>query len=169
VIGGAVSAVAVAVTIALGWSIGSHAAPPTPTSTTARATATPTATATPDFTPTPTAQQLLDRQARAAIPITLLATTQVDACVSTASTVAFSHGDSIWINLCVAASAPSGSMTVTIQRGTTILHWFARNQAALPGYRYSWAYFAANLTPGTYDLIVAFNGGTASNTTFTVQ
>ncbi len=135
-----------------------------PTATTAL---TPTPSPPPAGTPTPTQQQLLDKRAAAAFRAVTLSTTQDLNCSSVSSRKTFASWQSVWVNLCVAQSAPAGNFSVELRHGGAVMVVMARSVAATAGYSY--AYAQPNLAPGTYDVLVTFDGGTAADLTLTVR
>jgi hypothetical protein len=40
---------------------------------------------------------------------------------------------------------------------------------ALPGHSYAWAYYASNLAPGNYHMVITFHGGTAADIPMAIQ
>jgi hypothetical protein len=158
----AVALIASAILIVGGAGLAHQQLAPTPT-----ASAVPTATPIPSATATatPTQQQILDRQAKAAFRGIDLSSSVDNACANSMSS--FSASGSIYVNLCVAKSAPSGQVTIVLRQGGTILRQLTRDTPVYAGYWY--AYYTYGLRPGTYDMLITYNGGTAADLVFTVS
>jgi serine/threonine protein kinase len=160
----AVSLIASAILLAAGAGPASRKPAPTPTtSLPPTATVIPSSTA----TATPTQQQILDQRARAAFKAITLASRSDSSCSNANSKTTFGAGASIYVNLCVARSAPSGQMTVVIRRGGATVAQLTRDTRVYAGYWYS--YYTYGLSPATYDALVTYNGGTAADLVFTVS
>jgi serine/threonine-protein kinase len=132
------------------------------------ATVLPTATSAPAPTATLTQQQVQNTRAAAAMRGVTVTTQQVAACVPPESATTFSRADAIWVNVCLSELAPSAPLNVALEQGAAVVTTIA-TITALPGHAYHWAYYASNLAPGSYHMVVTFNGGTAADLPLTVQ
>ncbi len=160
----AAALIASAILIAGGASLVRQQPAPTPT---ASAVSTATPIPSPSATATPTQQQILDRQAKAAFRGITLASSFDSACASANSRSSFSASESVYVNLCVAKSAPGGQVTIVLRQGGRAIRQLTRDTPVYAGYWYS--YYTYGLKPGTYDMLVTYNGGTAADLAFTVS
>jgi serine/threonine-protein kinase len=135
----------------------------TPTAITATATASPIPTVTPQpaVTATPNQQQLLDQQAVAAFRAITLASFTDRACSSANSLSSFASSQSVYVNLCLAPSAADGHITVLLRQARATRFVITRDAQVSAGNWY--AFYTYNVSPGPYDILVTYNGGTAAD------
>jgi len=88
-------------------------------------------------------------------------------CATANNKASFASGQSIYVNLCVAASASSGQVSIVLRQGGSTFRQLVRNTTMYPDYWYGYSTYG--LSAGTYDVLVTFNGGTAADLAFTVQ
>lgn len=176
--GGAIAAlVAVAV---LAWVLVSNASanipksgttprstPPVPTITTTNSAS--TVTAGPQPTATLTSQQVLDQQAAASFSAVTLSTFTDGTCASANNRTSFSASQSIYVNLCLASNTTAGQVTVVLRQNGTTARVVTRN-APVDARSSTWyTFYTYNVAPGSYDVYVTFNGGTAADISITVH
>jgi serine/threonine protein kinase len=141
----------------------------TPTATpapTVTPTALPTATPLPLPTATLTQQQILNQQAAAAFRAITLQPFRDTACARTASS--FSASQSVYVNLCVAGSAQNGHVTVLLRQNSRTVSVMAQDYPVYSGgFAYFWT-LPYELAPGTYDILIMYNGGVAADPSLTV-
>lgn len=147
---------------------GQHNRPPVVSTPTVQPTATATAVPSPTIAPSPT-QQIVNPQAAAAFHAITLTPYEDRGCGAGGNTATFSPPQPIYVDLCIAPSAPSGSFTIVIRQGGTTVYQIVRDQYAGPSGWYAYEYNSGNLRAGGYDVLVTFNGRIAADIKFTVS
>jgi hypothetical protein len=114
---------------------------------------------------------LLDKQAAAAFRAVTLATFVDGGCSSGNNTTRFANGQSVYVNLCIANSAPYAPMTIQIRQQGTVFVALVQNFPIGPGAE-SLYFWRTGLGPGTYDVQITLqlsgHTATARDITFTV-
>jgi hypothetical protein len=138
--------------------------PPTATVASVRTPTRPRATATPIHSPT---AQIIDQQAAAAFRAIYLTAASDGSCSIARNQTTFASGTLVTINLCLAQSAPPGTVTVALRQSGVTQTTVIPDLQAKPNHWYSQSIRIP--TPGAYDMLVTFNGATAADPTFTVS
>ncbi|HEV2457153.1 MAG TPA: hypothetical protein VGS80_02225, partial [Ktedonobacterales bacterium] len=146
---------------ALGITLPKHSTQPTPTATvTVAPTATSTATTIP--TATATSQQALNQEAAAAFRAVTLSHFQDHGCSAANASKQFIPGQTLYINVCTAAGALPGPMTISLRQNGSVIYVVVRDVTLSPGQSYSFYWYG--FSDGTYDALVTLtiSGQTAT-------
>lgn len=154
--------------MAMGGGLSGHGSSSTLVHTaTATQTQAPTATRGPQATATLTPQQTLDLEAKAAFRSITFATFTDSKCSSANNRTTFSANQSIYVNLCIAPSAGSGLLSIVLRQNGSAVRVVTRNAQVNPDFTW-YSYYTYNVAPGSYDVLITFNGGTAADVNITV-